>query len=276
MTDSAKPEPTLAEKNLQDLPKGHLPPGSGLYLALIDAAQACPNVAPDAENTFHHYKYASVEAVVTAVREVLLQHGIMFFRDLGKPFLLGEVTWMEMRFYLVHAETMQTRCDRMYFPIVQERGKSWDKACAVSLSAAKKYWLIDVLNLSRHDASDDMDSYDDKGGSNGGSRNNGSRNSAQLPRGRTPKQLPAAKWNYPFGEGNHREAVEWAMGQQAFPDLEIAKQSYKAAVEGADSGAEAAGSWVRVVKSILDEASKGTTETGNGPTNPLNDDDVPY
>ena len=164
---------------------------------------------------------------------------------------------MEMAFYVIHAETMQARGDVLYFPVVQERGKSWDKACAVSLSSAKKYWLIDLLFLSRHTDADDMDDYDDA-----------------PPRQQSRRKLPAAPpWNFPFDSGDHKGAVKWAMGQKAFDDLDGAKEAYTAAVKGAKSGEDAAQMWTKLVKTILDGDSGADTSQ---PGNPYNDADVPY
>jgi hypothetical protein len=120
---------------------------------LVAAALAIETVEKDKRNTFHKYDYASIEAVVSAVRGELLQRGVLVLageaetQDRPRATREGEsvVTTVHLVFTLLDAETGE----RLEIPWLGRGDDPADKGVAKALTDARKSFLIQQLNLSR-------------------------------------------------------------------------------------------------------------------------------
>jgi hypothetical protein len=120
---------------------------------LVAAALAIETVEKDKRNTFHKYDYASIEAVVSAVRGELLKRGVLVLageadtQDRTRATREGEsvVTTVHLVFTLLDAETGE----RLEIPWLGRGDDPADKGVAKALTDARKSFLIQQLNLSR-------------------------------------------------------------------------------------------------------------------------------
>jgi hypothetical protein len=171
----------------------------GLYARILAATKAIGIVEKDGRNAFHKYDYSSIEGVVGAVREQLLDHGILLFA--GQEALSerqrvtreGEatVTTIELTFRFVDAATGET----LAIPWVGRGEDPADKGVAKALTDARKTFLIQQLNLQRGDDTEADDATDRRTYSNAGapvSSPNGTVNLSDDVKGMTNAQLNAA------------------------------------------------------------------------------------
>jgi hypothetical protein len=130
-------------------------------LALIKAQQAISAVGKDAVNQHHKYAYTSAEGMLSACRAALHTAGLAFARigwtvelrdgqpfvlstyivtlGLGEPMTLGPVPW----------------------PIIEDKGRPFDKALAGALTTSQSYMLRDLLLVPREDEQE-VDRRDDR------------------------------------------------------------------------------------------------------------------
>ena len=123
------------------------------------AAQRIEQVAPDGVNAHHRYRYATAEAITSAAREALIAEGLITSRAVKSIMIREGVPWAEIVFG-VHHEGGTCRYDTSWWPIVEGKGRPMDKAVAVALTSAWKFWLTALLAIPRVQADEDMDSAD--------------------------------------------------------------------------------------------------------------------
>ena len=145
------PRPTL-NGNAASLPE-----------ALLKAQRYAQPVAKSARNNFHGYDYAPADAVIAEARRALNLAGLLAYRHLARivadsephPLLLST-------FALEHPASGQTIVFvDLPYPIIEEKGRPWDKALAVALTTSLSYWLRDLLLMERDEA-DDAAGRDDR------------------------------------------------------------------------------------------------------------------
>lgn len=133
-------------------------------------------VEKDSENSFHHYKYVSIEGIVTATREALLRQGILI--------LAGEETTDERQRQTNQGEATVTTVHLNYTIIDVDSGEKlvipWlgrgedpaDKGVSKALTDARKTFLIQQLNIARGDDTEADPTTDERSSnSSGGSAN---------------------------------------------------------------------------------------------------------
>ena len=125
----------------------------------LRAAQDNLQVVPrDANNSFHGYSYTSAEAMMGAVRSVLLAEGLVLSETGTEIIILGDrVAGVRVGFSLRHVESGESREWSRDFPVVPEKGRPMDKAFASALTTGLNYALRGLLLVPRVDAGEDMD-----------------------------------------------------------------------------------------------------------------------
>ena len=116
------------------------------YAALLDAKQEIGNkVVRNAENPFHHSKYADLGAVVDAVDPVLQRHGFALVQHgtagpTGKPYLVTK---------LLHAKT-GIEIDGGMYPLVCAKEND-PQAMGSSTTYARRYAVMALMGMSPAD-----------------------------------------------------------------------------------------------------------------------------
>jgi hypothetical protein len=181
-------------------------------LGKIAAAQeSIETIDKDSENKFHHYNYASIEAIVKGTREHLLSHGLVVLA--GQTSLADEerdtnqgrsaVTTVRLNFRIYDVETGYA----IELPWSGRGDDPADKGISKALTDARKSFLIQQFNLARGDDTE-ADSGTDERSSGSGYVARGSATAnmiadakglsdEQLNRSLVAVGLPAAK--QPFG-----------------------------------------------------------------------------
>lgn len=147
---------------------------AALHAALARAVARAAAVEKDGANTYHRYRYASAEAMLTEARAALAAEGLALVisgavvdeaaRPLTEVRAKGERASPDDRCpvlvvdaALVHAEGGSLPLG-WEWPVVVEAGRPADKAVASARTTSLAYALRDLLLLPRVDESDDMDS----------------------------------------------------------------------------------------------------------------------
>lgn len=138
-------------------------PGAALWKALIAAQRHAQAVGKASTNTFHHYKYASAEAIIEEARDALTHAGVM----------VATVGWQSagdrmVVTYLIAHESGETLVAESSTPIVPDKGRPLDKAEATALTANLGYFLRGLLLLPRVDQHEEMNNRDDRGAERSG------------------------------------------------------------------------------------------------------------
>jgi hypothetical protein len=206
-----------------------IPAATGLLQKLLEACREIGVVEKDSRNTFHKYDYTSIEGVVGAVRDPLLERGILLFAgqetitDRQRQTNQGEatVTTIELTFRFMDAETGEA----IEIPWVGRGEDPADKGVSKALTDARKTFLIQQLNLQRGDDTE-ADEKTDQRHAPGGSSPTGSVNMVEAARGLTNAQLNAALVSAglpaaekPFGSftrvpPDHVEALQEALARE--------------------------------------------------------------
>ena len=148
--------------------------------ALRAAQDALDNVAKDAHNSFHGYKYTSAEAMIEACRAALLNEGLVLSEDGAEILTFADtIHAVRVTFTIRHAQSGEGRQWNRDFLVVTEKGRPLDKAFASALTTGLNYALRGLLLVPRVDAAEDMD-HDSRDRSN-----------SRTTRG-TPNRAPAA------------------------------------------------------------------------------------
>ncbi len=135
-----------------------------LAKSLCAAQQAAQSVSVDRENKFHHYHYASAEAILAESR-VLSANGLALIpleetldgwqRDGPDRFQLV------CRYLLLHTSGESLPLLR-HWPVCPDKGRPLDKATAAASTLALSYLLRDLLILPRVGREDDVSARDDR------------------------------------------------------------------------------------------------------------------
>jgi hypothetical protein len=143
-----------------------------LLAKLVAVAAAVDEVGKDKRNEFHRYDYASIEAVVKAVRVELLDRGVLITPSLDHVDLRTRATR--------EGESVVTTAHMIFTVFDSESGEQlqiqWagqgddpaDKGLSKAISDARKTFLLVLLNLARGDDTEADDATDRRGSANGG------------------------------------------------------------------------------------------------------------
>lgn len=149
---------------------------TSLFKALAAAQADVQAQGKDSTNTFHKYKYTSMEDLLIEARRVLTKHGLAASIDdvtivPGVPYDAKEidkdghqitVTYRDdvlaCQCTLRHESGESFSCQRQQY-ILPEKGRPPDKALATANTFAIGYWLRDLLLIPRVD--DEPDKRDD-------------------------------------------------------------------------------------------------------------------
>lgn len=143
--------------------------GAGLkniYTALIEAQKViAPVMALDTDG--HHTdksgkkrKYTSYAGVIRAVREPLLDAGIIIRHRTERVFTLNEggtskSAWVTVITDLIHAESGEVISSELPMPIV----RTDPQAVGIAIAYGKRYTLLSVLGLASGDPQEDDDAH---------------------------------------------------------------------------------------------------------------------
>lgn len=136
---------------------------TALIKALVAAQRDMHGVEKKSANSFHRYRYASAEDVVTASREVLAQHGLAFLATCYQVAAGGgEDSLLQCRYLLTHEAggTLEVTSET---PVVPEKGRPLDKAVATAKTYDLGYTLRALLLIPRVEEGTEPDQRDDRG-----------------------------------------------------------------------------------------------------------------
>lgn len=149
---------------------------ASLYAALARAIGRAGAVEKTAENTFHRYKYASAEGLISEARGALAAEGLCVFPRWwklkphagleqrtgsdGKSLPPGYFADVEVLYIVAHADGAFMECEAIT-PVICEKGRPEDKALAGALTYSLGYFLRALLLLPRVDEENDVDQRDD-------------------------------------------------------------------------------------------------------------------
>jgi hypothetical protein len=114
-----------------------------LASALVSAIAETRDVAPDAENPFHHSSYATLSAHIQATKEIFAKHGLAIIQ-----FPIGSADSVGIRTCIVHKSggQMGYTCE---LPVDKEKFKGQDAGSLFSY--LRRYAIASVANLATAD-----------------------------------------------------------------------------------------------------------------------------
>jgi len=114
-----------------------------LAAALVAAVSETRDVAPDAENPFHHSSYATLSAHIQATKEIFAKHGLAIIQ-----FPIGSAESVGIRTCIVHKSGGQIgyTCE---LPVDKEKFKGQDAGSLFSY--LRRYAIASVANLATAD-----------------------------------------------------------------------------------------------------------------------------
>jgi hypothetical protein len=130
-----------------------------LASALAAAQAKCRPVAKNAENSFHHYKYASAEALFAEAKEAFTGTGLALVPLEMRVESKAESHTLVRKFALMHGDASLAL--DVQWPIIPDKGRPLDKAMAAAATASLAYLLRDLLQIPRVGKNEEMDSRDD-------------------------------------------------------------------------------------------------------------------
>jgi hypothetical protein len=137
-----------------------------LLQKLLAVQKAIGPVGKDSENNFHHYKYVSIEGVVTATRDALIEHGILILAgedsigERQRQTNQGEatVTTVHLNYTIIDVDSGE----KLVIPWLGRGEDPADKGVSKALTDARKTFLIQQLNIARGDDTEADASTDER------------------------------------------------------------------------------------------------------------------
>lgn len=133
-----------------------------IAMALVKAQQAVKAVAKDSTNSFHKYKYASSDDMVSEARRALTTVGLSLAR-IGwteQPVTEHAPARLHVLYMLTSAEGECMMLPPVSVPVLPEKGRPEDKAEAAALTYSHGYLVLGLLQMARVDEND-VDARDD-------------------------------------------------------------------------------------------------------------------
>lgn len=135
-----------------------------IAIALVRAQKAAHTVGKDGKNTFHGYKYASAESIITEARAALGEAGLAC-ACVGWDWVRGaddDTDRVIVRYILASESEGETwECAPCSTPVLPEKGRPEDKAEATALTYNLGYFLRGLLLLPRVEEGAEVDTRDD-------------------------------------------------------------------------------------------------------------------
>ena len=184
-----------------------------IVAALLAAQREFPPIAKDAVNPFHKSRYATLDAVLSAVCPILHKHGLALTQSVGTPDRdeAGHLTAFTITTTLHHAESGETLSSSLPMPLA----KSDPQGAGGAVTYARRYSLQLALGVCADE--------DDDG------------NSASKPSARpakAAKPAPAASGGpvWPFGD-NKGIPLSKLSGEQLLKGLDWLREKTHARPE---------------------------------------------
>ena len=132
---------------------------SGWRTALTAAQVNLKSVAKDSTNSYHKYAYASAEDIIAAARVALNKERLSLMR-VSYDIRVTEIgVFLHSNFMLNHILTGVEFTS--VFPIIEDKGRPFDKALCGALTSSLSYFLRDLLQIPRQDEPEATDKRDD-------------------------------------------------------------------------------------------------------------------
>ena len=129
---------------------------------LLKAQQAIQSVGKDATNAHHKYAYTSAEAMLGACRLALHSAGLVFARTGWQVELRDGVPFVCSTYLLASPSVSEPLAiGPIPWPVIEDKGRPFDKALAGALTTSQSYVLRDLLLIPREDEAE-VDRRDDR------------------------------------------------------------------------------------------------------------------
>lgn len=135
---------------------------ASLFAALVKAQQSVKPVEKDSKNSFHHYRYASSEDVISESRRALSSNGLAFAVTSYRVATTETGMMLHATYVLAHSsgECLEVLSET---PIIPEKGRPEDKATATAETYNLAYTLRGLLLIERVEEGMQADARDDSG-----------------------------------------------------------------------------------------------------------------
>lgn len=123
-----------------------------VFAALLAAQREFPPIAKDATNPFHKSKYATLDAVLSAVLPVLHKHGLALTQSIATPDYneAGQLTAFTITTTLIHAESGESISSTLPMPLA----KSDPQGAGGAVTYARRYSLQLALGVCAEEDDD--------------------------------------------------------------------------------------------------------------------------
>jgi hypothetical protein len=121
--------------------------------ALSKAQAEMPVVTKDSENPFLHNKFASLGAIIEAVRPVLKKHGLAFIQFPVSEIDRQGITLVGSEGVLMHSSG-EWVSNRVLFPLGEEKGKSVAQVGGSLVTYARRYQITGMLGIVTEEDTD--------------------------------------------------------------------------------------------------------------------------
>lgn len=122
---------------------------SEIYPAIILAQAELTNPVKDTKG--HNYKYASLDQIVTILRNVLPKHGLWFEQNLSYVDIDNHIS---VETFIIHKSGQRTQPSYFTMPVEEARGMNSNQAHGCSITYAKRYALATVFALVSEEDTD--------------------------------------------------------------------------------------------------------------------------
>jgi hypothetical protein len=120
-----------------------------LWARLAECRRRVVAIEKDSRNAHGGYDYVSAEAMISKTRAVMLDLGLVFYRDDASLADVAGVLTLRQRFCLINADTGESHTFNMDLPAPPRKGMPEDKAVMAALTSGLNYAIRDLLMVSR-------------------------------------------------------------------------------------------------------------------------------
>jgi hypothetical protein len=132
-----------------------------IAIALVKAQAHASAVEKTSANTFHRYRYASAESIITEARACLAHAGLGVLAEGWEVESSEPHDRLVVQYLVVHDSGLSWHPRPTSTPIIPEKGRPQDKAEATALTYNLGYFQRSLLNLPRVEEGTDVDQRDD-------------------------------------------------------------------------------------------------------------------
>lgn len=120
---------------------------SAIGKKILAVMEGIEKVSKDKKNSFHNYNYASDEAIVGAIREVLIKNGLIVTPSQLECHQTGELTTLAIEYTLLDVDSGEKIVSKVYGQ-GQDKG---DKGVYKAATGAEKYFLLKTFLIPTTD-----------------------------------------------------------------------------------------------------------------------------